>query len=250
MGEPARADTARIPDLSYLALAPETAFSTGYLHSFGHYELMTDNIMDLSHTDYLHPSTLGGAGITTTKPEIVEEEDYIEQKWFASNTKPSALLVSLFPELPAETDLLQGVRWYAPSVMRLVASTVATGRPQEEGYVNLNAHIMTPETAKTTHYFFAATRNYKVDDAELNERLATARKRIFETEDKPMIERVQRVMGDREYWSMKPIIMPIDVAPTMVRRRLQKMIKAEEAERDAAASQSLDMGLSEEVSDI
>jgi vanillate O-demethylase monooxygenase subunit len=87
---------------------------------------------------------------------------------------------------------------------------------------------MTPETAKTTHYFFAATRNYKVDDEDLNRRLAATRERIFATEDKPMIESVQRKMGDREFWSMKPIVMPIDVGPARVRRRLQKMIEAEQ----------------------
>ncbi len=227
MGDPARADIKTIPDLSYLSAAPETAFSAGYIHSFGHYELMTDNIMDLSHTDYLHPGTLGGAGITNTKPEIVETQDYIEQIWFVPKTKPAPLLASLFPDLPAETDTLQSVRWYAPSVIRLVASTIATGGSPEDGYRNINAHVLTPETERTTHYFFAATRNYKVEDGDLNQYLAKAREQIFATEDKPMIEKIQRVMANRDFWSMNPVIMPIDVVPTRIRRRLRKMIDVE-----------------------
>ena len=111
--------------------------------------------------------------------------------------------------------------------MRLIAATVAAGRPESEGFTNMNAHILTPETATTTHYFFAATRNYAVEDAALNDRIAATRARIFATEDKPMIEAVQERMGSREFWAMKPLLLPVDEASVRVRRRLHKLIDAD-----------------------
>jgi phenylpropionate dioxygenase-like ring-hydroxylating dioxygenase large terminal subunit len=227
MGDAARADSALIPDLSYLATAPATAFSKGKMVSRGGYELFVDNIMDLSHTDYLHPTTLGGAGITGSKAKIVETDDHIEITWFHAGRRPSPLLVQLFPELPAETDSWQRVRWYAPGVMRLTAATAASGAGEDEAFTNLNAHIMTPETATSTHYFFAATRNYRAEDGELNDRLAAMRERIFATEDKPMIEQVQARMGEEDFWALKPVLLPVDRGAVLVRRRLKALIEAE-----------------------
>ena len=228
MGDPERADPALIPDLAYLAEAPETAFSAGALLSgLGHYELFIDNIMDLSHTDYLHPTTLGGGAITGARQKVEEASGHIDVTWDSPDTPPSPLVKSLMGDLPERTDVFQTVRWYAPSVMRLVSATVGAGRPREEAIASTNAHILTPETAKTTHYFFAATRNFRQDDSDLNARIAATRAKIFATEDKPMIERIQARMGDADFWSLKPLLLPIDRASVQVRRRLRSLIEDE-----------------------
>jgi len=113
--------------------------------------------------------------------------------------------------------------------MQLIAATGAAGAPEEDALSNLNAHVMTPQTATSTHYFFAATRNYKVDDGALNERLARMREKIFSTEDKPMIEHVASRMGEADFWSLKPVLLPVDRGAVLVRRRLKAMIEAEMA---------------------
>ena len=227
MGDPKGADPALIPDLAYLGNARDSAFSRGHMLAHGNYEVFVDNIMDLSHVDYLHPTTLGSAGITGTTPKVEETENYVDVTWFVAGTRPPALLAELFETLPPKTDFWQHVRWFAPSVMRLTAATVAAGAPEEEALANLTAHILTPETPTSTHYFYAATRNYRVDDAALNLRIAETRERIFATEDKPMIELVQRRMGDTDFWSLKPILLAIDAAPVRVRRKLKKLIDSE-----------------------
>ena len=238
-GDPEKADPHLIPDLSYLTNAPATSFSAGMLTGAGHYELFVDNLMDLSHTDYLHPTTLGGGAVTKVKPRVVEADDHIEVTWRADNTPPSPLLRMLFPDLPADTDFWQTVRWFAPGIMKLIAATGAAGGAEVDALMNSNAHIVTPETATSSHYFFAATRNFKVDDGELNALIAAKREEIFVTEDKPMLARVQERMGDEEFWSLNPRMLPIDAAPVAVRRRLKKMIDAEGAACVAREASSL-----------
>lgn len=228
MGDPARANPAAIPPLHYLAEAPQTAFSCGQLLSGeGHYELFVDNILDLSHTDYLHPDTLGGGATTCAKQQVMESDDYLEVTWESPNTAASPLVRSLMGVLPEHTDIFQTVRWYAPSILRLTSAVVRAGGPHEEATANLNAHVFTPETPTTTHYFFAASRNYRTDDAQLNERLAATRAHIFATEDKPMIGMVQQRMGTAVFWDMKPRLMPIDEGSVRARRRLEKLIEEE-----------------------
>ena len=235
MGDPARADPALIPDLSYLADAPDTAFSAGELLSGpGNYQVFVDNILDLSHTDYLHPDTLGGGNITKAKQEITETDGYFDVNWHTEDTQPSPLTKKLNPHLPDVVDTFTRVRWFAPSVMKLTNATVGAGLDESGAVASINAHIFTPESARSTHYFFAATRNFRTGDTELNERIATARQHIFTTEDKPMIELVDRRMGDREFWSLRPLLFSIDKASIMARRRLQRLLKAELASAEYA----------------
>lgn len=242
-GDARAADPALIPDLSYLSAAPRTAFSAGRLTGKGNYELFVDNLMDLSHTDYLHPATLGGGAVTKVKPKVVEAGDYIEVTWRANNTPPSPLLKKLFPDLPADTDFWQRVRWFAPGIMKLTAATGPAGGAEEAALLNVNAHILTPETRFSSHYFFAATRNFKVEDGALNDLIASKREEIFATEDKPMLARVQERMGENDFWSLKPRMLTIDAAPVAVRRRLKRLIDAEASRRnDVGPSASIDTG--------
>ncbi len=236
MGDPGKADPALIPDLSFLAAAPDTAFSSGELLSGrGNYEVFADNILDLSHTDYLHPDTLGGGAVTKAKQQIQEYDDCFDVTWFTRDVAPPPIMASLVGTLPPRTDSFSRVRWFAPGIMKLTTGLLPVDAPDESGAVsNLNAHIMTPETARTTHYFFAATRNYCVDDPVLNDRIAAMRRKIFATEDKPMIELVDERMGDNEFWSMRPVLLSIDGASVRARRRLQTLIKAEQAVAPAA----------------
>lgn len=230
MGAAEKADPALIPDLAYLGAAPDTAFSCGQLLSGpGNYEVFVDNILDLSHVDYLHPDTLGGGNITAAKQQIDDAGDHFDVTWYSRNVAPSPLSATLLGNLPDRTDTFTRVRWFAPGVMKLSTGIVATGADESTAANNFNAHIMTPESSRSTHYFFAATRNYRTDDAALNERVAAGRAKIFTTEDKPMIELVNRRMGDREFWDMHPVLLSIDGASVRARRRLQALMKAEQA---------------------
>ena len=113
--------------------------------------------MDLSHVDYLHPDTLGGGTVTQALQEIEETDDYIDVTWRTPDATPPPLLAAIIGDLPERTDAYQRVRWFAPSVMKLIAGVVPAGAGEAEGALNFNAHVMTPETKNTTHYFFAAT---------------------------------------------------------------------------------------------
>ena len=229
MGDADLADPKLIPDLSYLSDAPSTAYSAGQLlSSRGNYLVFVDNIMDLSHTDFLHPTTLGGGVVTHSRQTVEETPDSIDVAWHSPATKPSPLLAALIGDLPDHTDVVSRVRWFAPAVMQLQAVTIPGGKSEAEGYRNHTAHIFTPETQRTSHYFFAATRNYHVEDGELNARIAAARQNIFATEDKPMIDLIDMRMGDADFWSLKPVLLAVDKAPVLMRRRLLQLIEAEQ----------------------
>lgn len=230
MGAPALADPAAIPDLSFLSAAPPTAFNKGYVNGKGHYQLFVDNILDLSHTDYLHPNTLGGGAITRTRAKVQERGDgVIAIQWHVFDDVPTPLFKQFLPAGTDKVDSWSEVDWSAPAVMKLVSGAVATGAPRENGLNVNNVHIMTPETATTSHYFFASTRSFGADDPELNERIRVTRAQIFATEDEPMIAAQQERIGTADFWSLRPAMLRTDEGAVRVRRRMDAMIAAENA---------------------
>lgn len=229
MGDPVQARDSALPDLSFVDRTPETAFSKGYVVGNGNYQMFTDNILDLTHADYLHPDTLGGGAFTRTRAKVTEHEHSVTVQWHAFDESPSPLSAGMRGS-DAPVDSWTEVEWFPPGIMTLRSGAVPTGTPRSAGGSVCNLHIMTPETSRSTHYFYASTRDFAIDDVNLNQSFAAARDRIFSTEDKPMIDAQQNRMGDSEFWELNPVLLRIDEGAVRVRRRLDALIDAETSE--------------------
>jgi len=229
MGDPARADPTLLRDLSFLQEAPDTAFSKGYLHGKGEYQLFVDNVMDLTHADYLHPTTLGGGMYTQTRADVREAGNQVNIAWDCKGLSPSPLAARRFPGHEV-VDAWTEVEWTAPSLMVLRNGTVPVGASRQGADEVTNVHIITPETSRTCHYFFASTRNFDIDSSEVNESIRKLREEIFSTEDEPVIRAQQERIGHMDFWSLKPLLLKTDEGPVRVRRMLDKLIAEEQAE--------------------
>ncbi len=231
MGEPEAASPDLLRDLSFLESGPETAFSKGYIHGRGNYLLYVDNILDLSHVDYLHANTLGSGAFSRTRPKVTETQDRVVVLRDCLNEVPSPLMRS-FRGITEEdrVDSWNRVEWSAPAVMTLSGGNVPAGESRDGPHNNMNTmnvHIMTPESERTTHYFFATTRDFALEDAEFNQRYADTRYRIFFSEDEPMIDAQQERMGDQDFWDLGPLLLRIDEGSVRARRKLARMIEIE-----------------------
>jgi len=92
--------------------------------------------------------------------------------------------------------------------------------------------MLTPETDRTTHYFFTAVRFnvLTADDAlnaQIQEKISTTRRFAFEEQDAPVIE-AQQVITDAAETSVDPVILAIDVGPVRYKKILERLIRAEE----------------------
>jgi phenylpropionate dioxygenase-like ring-hydroxylating dioxygenase large terminal subunit len=230
MGDPALANATPVRDLGFLDTTPISAFNEGYVLGNGDFQLFVDNILDLSHTDYLHPTTLGGGSITRTRAEVSERDDGIIQiQWHVFNDVPTPLFAKFLPDGTARVDSWTEVEWSAPAVMKLTSGAMPTGRPRDESKNVFNVHIMTPERHGRTHYWFASTRDFAIDDTALNQTIQDTRAHIFSTEDEPMIAAQHERIGDADFWSLKPALLRIDEGAVKVRRRMDALIAAEKA---------------------
>lgn len=229
MGDSALADASNLPDLFYLR--PEANYSrvTTYVHTQANYELMSDNILDLTHVPFVHRASFNADEASAAmKPRVRQEGAHVYYERSQRSDRPHPRFSALF-EMDEPVDLWSDVIWEPPAVMTHVFGMTPAGAPREGARELRNLHFMTPETDRSTHYFWAGARSFRVDEPELDERGLRLVEMAFAGEDKPMIEAQQAIMGDVDFWSMKPVILAGDAAGVLARRVLAKLIANETA---------------------
>jgi hypothetical protein len=241
LGQAALADASLIPDYSFHNDKNEPGWPIfGYTHVKSNYEVETDNLMDLSHLEMVHSRSFGGRGYFYKGAfQLVDRGSEIHANWWIPNV-PHLNPVDAAGTLGTATtrmDHYLDMRWNAPSAMRLHTGFIPLGEfsnraegLREDVPGQFTSHILTPETATTTHYFWSGNNpndlTAGVPPLEMKELLRTA----FEVEDKPLLEVVQQNMED-DFWKMKPAILPTDAGGVRARRRLAKMIAEERKSR-------------------
>lgn len=227
MGEAERADDTLIPDFSAVAAAPEHAMFRGHLPTACDTMLLVDNIMDLSHVDYLHPTTLGSGAISRVKP-VVEDlsERSVRVTWLSSGDLAPPAFDAALRQQGQPTDQWTEVTWFAPSCMRLNVGATLQGEPRSQGITTLNLHLGTPEQPGRTHYWYWTTRNFAISP-EANAAIRPMIENVFRNEDKPMLEGQQARIGQNEFWSMKPVLLAPDAGAVRARRKLAALLALE-----------------------
>jgi len=222
-GDATNADPATIPDFGFID-AGAAVDRAHYVMAVNH-ELIADNLLDLSHAEFLHVESFGTNGsLFSHGAQTVEQDDGggIWNKWDMTGAPSPGWAASMLGEGVTVNQQLH-IRWHAPSSLALFIGMQRgdTGEPVVPPMAN--PHILTPETQDSTHYFF--THNPGIEEE------AQAR-RVFLEEDEPMIAAQAEAMGDTDFWDMRPVILPSDKAAIMARRRLLQM-RRNEAEGQA-----------------
>jgi vanillate O-demethylase monooxygenase subunit len=163
------------------------------------------------------------------KHEVIDEGATLHSNWWMPNV-PAPLAVRDAFGAGTLTDHWLDMRWTAPASMRLDIGATLPGRPRAEGVaVGGQAHIVTPETATTCHYFTANARTNDIDSPEVDAYLTELFAKAFDEEDKPMIEAAYANLEGRDFWEARPVSIGVDTGGTRARRKIEAMLKAEAA---------------------
>ena len=236
----APADDSTLPDFSELDTGHPNAVAATYMHMKAHYELIIDNVMDLSHIDHVHGEIITTRGqLSPLTPKLTETGTTITSRSEWQQTPALMIFAPFMPDPKAEARHFFEITWSAPANIQLsVGASQDPGAKLdlEQTIGQYDLHTCTPETGDTTHYFFATRRNHLVEDAGYNKAKIQAMHTAFETEDGPIIEAVHAEMGTDDFFSLHPILTSNDLGPCKVRRLLKRMIQDERAPAAAAAA--------------
>jgi vanillate O-demethylase monooxygenase subunit len=204
----------------------------GYTLLQAPYEFCTDNLMDLSHIEFVHKGTFAGDGVIFAGQHSVKQEgDTLHSNWWMPNV-PAPL-----PTWPpyAEGQIVDhwlDMRWNAPASMQLGIGATLPGQPREAGFaVGGQAHIVTPQTATTSHYFTANARHEEIDNPHVDAFLTELFAQAFDEEDKPIIEAAYANLEGRDFWAAAPLSLGVDAGGTRARRMIETMLAAERKKR-------------------
>ncbi|WP_341887236.1 aromatic ring-hydroxylating dioxygenase subunit alpha [Variovorax sp. YR752] len=234
-GDAARADEALIPDFAAVTSAPEHATIRGYLPTACDYRLLADNIMDLTHADYLHAGSLGSGAITRARAQLTDlGERSMRVAWLSSGDQAPPAFDEHLRLRGQATDQWTEVTWTAPCAMLLRVGAALQGEQRERGVDTANLHLATPEAAGRTHYWYWSTRNFAVNP-HANAAIRPIVEFAFSQQDKPRLEAQQRRIGDAEFWSLRPVLLASDAGAVRARRKLDALIAAEQGSQEETA---------------
>ena len=223
MGDPDLANPETIVDFSLLE-SEAFGWFTGYLHAKANYQLLTDNLLDLSHSEFLHPLLSSDGWCARNRQTITREGETIFVRNVADNDNILPINKLLRPELTPIGTTIHEERWDAPALVQLtVAYYSATG-----SITSPSGHFLTPETATTTHYFIRGGQDVQPENPEFTAANKAAVLNIFQTQDVPMIEAQQEFLGSVDLMDYEPTIMKADGGGVRARMIMGQKIRKEQ----------------------
>jgi len=244
MGDPALADPDLIVDFPPLH-DPHWRGLPAYLHYDANWLLIVDNLSDLAHLAFVHTNTLGGSEeyAYKSKPAAIErlENGFRLERWHR-NAEPPPYHKKVIPasEHEVRLDRRNVVTMILPGIFLMETLFVPAGSGAENGDLEgtrqyRNSQYMTPETRRTTHFFWNYLHNYDIDNPNIAISLRDSLIEGFH-EDKAIIE-AQQVLLDRDA-GFRMRALEADVALTHFRQTLKKRIKEESQGQTAAPIKS------------
>lgn len=236
MGEPALADEAAIPE-AFGITDPRWEMRADVMDYEANWELLNDNLCDLSHLDFSHERTLGlasGAKWAPTRPSITPIEGGLHfERWF-----PNARLT---PKDPTPVDTHNSYRFVLPGLFLMTTRWFPAGTAAACNFGNtdvkpvstrIEQQAVTPIDARRSRYFYASGFAAGFAPPSFIEASFGVINAAF-AEDKRIIEAQQRIIdqtpADRRMFST-----PHDAGPLAFRRLVQERLSGENA--DAAHS--------------
>lgn len=166
MGDPSLADPTKIID-NPEHTDPAWGWRPYTMHVKANWQLLVDNILDLTHIVYIHANTIGGSPETHFNADVSVDFDGDKVtllRKMPDSTPPKTYIAA--GGFKGNVDRWQQVE-YQPSTGNILrvnagACEVGTGAYEgrrDNGFILLNVHGITPETATTTHYIWTICTN-------------------------------------------------------------------------------------------
>lgn len=240
MGDPALADESQIEDFHWLD-DPGWRFKGERLHVEGNYLLMVENLLDLSHLPYVHATSLADTAIPKNDLPIRYDrkgDHVVVQRWIRDTSVPPyfRLLAGLGKE--ERVDRWMNLEYSPPAMVRIhigvaKAGTVSLEGDPNQGVNTWNLNAITPETERTSHYFWAQAQDFSRDDPSIADA-------DFQLVHGAFLEDLAIIKAQQENIDLGPETARLNIATdaggVMARRILGRLIQQEQMATQAAAA--------------
>ena len=170
MGDADAPDTSRLP--THFSVLDNEGWTTSLVYRpvQCNFQLINDNLLDLSHLATVHASTVGTAHVADLADVEAERDgNHVKvSRW--TMDAPAATTYQQFGNYDGNIDRWQISEFFPPSYFRINngAASANTGARDGKGDKRWDfwvSHGITPETESSTHYFWALAHNTWTDNA-------------------------------------------------------------------------------------
>jgi phenylpropionate dioxygenase-like ring-hydroxylating dioxygenase large terminal subunit len=230
MGEQALADATDITPFPWM---DKPGWQRTRLHARieCNYQLVIDNLLDLSHLAFVHGTTVGSMELADSAQVRTEatERGVKVSRWTLD--VPPARTYAQFGKYDCHVDRWQLSEFQAPGTFVIRngsarAGTGAMGGGGDQRWEFIVCHGITPESDRVTNYFWAVNHDFGADDPE-----GTAE---FHRQSQQMIGEDIAIFGEQQRMLERTpdahtVNISYDAGPIQARRLLTQMIAAERA---------------------
>jgi phenylpropionate dioxygenase-like ring-hydroxylating dioxygenase large terminal subunit len=225
MGEARLADEANLPQMPGLDEDGWVPFRD-HLHVKANYQLLVDNLIDLSHESYVHTSSIGNDSVAETPIEARREGNEVFVDRIMHDIPPPPFFAKA-AKSTADVDRYQLVHFQPPCYVHVEARTVPPGSNDPNSGVRFFVlDALVPETETTTNYYWAVTRNFRLEDQEFGEWWHNAVNQIFQ-EDREIIEAQQQSI-ETDSSNLRTVDVLIDGGTVLARKVIDEAVQAEQ----------------------
>jgi len=251
MGDAALADDqSSIPEGLYMGDHPGW---DGYYDQFisfpCYYELINDNLFDITHAQFVHPETLGAGvmseyarnatdGLADDDAEGMTyafDERHFELRFRAHDCIAGPLFHrALGARYGRETwdeklDWYLDVNWWAPSFFTFTPTFKPVGKAADEGITFVNMNAITPEDEGHTHYFFNTCQCQDPGNKEITKMYGEGINFAF-SQDKRVISAQQQRLAGQDVFDVSPISFAGDTLQLRGRKINRTLASQEQAD--------------------
>lgn len=199
MGDADHADETLVPDTGWLQ-SPDWKTVGGSFHLKSDYVAMHENLLDQTHFPFLHPGAIGTPEYARSRLTAREEGDMVIIDRELRDSPPPSVYAIPTGLGGKPVDRFSDARFVSPALhtayARIVDNQDPCGTPRTYRF-NIT-HIFTPETNNAIHYWWFSSRNFKLEDAQIDAHLDSASTQAYQ-EDVDALEWIMEgVLNDSE----------------------------------------------------
>ncbi len=210
---------------------PAYKFGGDVFHYDAPWQLIHDNLLDLSHLGYVHLKTIGGNARVhmNAKLTVTDDDDSVTVLRLMPDSDPPPTYSAAWP-FQGRIDRWQEVIWH-PSHCEIWtggmdADSGSYDDTERHGFHMRGFHGVTPETETTCHYFWTIATNPHPERQDVTQLVVDQTAATFQ-EDKEIIEaqfRNQQRFGK----SLGTVDIHVDVGPNRARRILKRLAQEDD----------------------
>jgi phenylpropionate dioxygenase-like ring-hydroxylating dioxygenase large terminal subunit len=206
------------------------------LEGQGRAQLLVENLLDLTHIDYLHATSID-VGDLLDFPVRVRQE---RASFYATRATRTPWVPGFYDLIYGSQNRFDGLHealgesWYfSPAYLRtgITISSIENRAVVDRAlYGNFYFHhFVTPQNAHSVHYFVGLSRNYRLEDEELSRAMLSVDIEV-RNQDIEAIAAIEQNLG--ACGNLNPeLLVKSDMPAIQVRRHIQRQLDEEAAAR-------------------